>query len=66
MFARTRLEVWDEGHAIGQTHPSKSTPRFRDTSGHCFRGAGVNFSRADLVDSMPNYRGLDSVSMGDC
>lgn len=52
------FRVWDEGHAVGQTHASNPHHVFEIHPAFAFRGPGVSFSRADLVDSMPNYRGF--------
>ena len=51
------FRVWDEGHAVGPTHPSNPHHVFEVHPAWAFRGDGVDFSRVDLVDSMPNYRG---------
>jgi hypothetical protein len=52
------FRVWDEGHAVGQTHPSNPHHVFEIHPAWAFSGDGVDFSRVDLVDSMPNYRGF--------
>jgi len=52
------FRVWDEGHAVGQVHPSNPHHVFEIHPAWAFSGQGVNFSRVDLVDAMPNYRGF--------
>ena len=51
------FRVWDEGHAVGQTALSNPHHVFEIHPAFAFTGNGVNFSRPDLVESMPNYRG---------
>jgi hypothetical protein len=52
------FRVWDEGHAKGAVHPSNPHHVFEVHPAWAFRGAGVSFSRVDLVASMGKYRGF--------
>ena len=51
------FRVWDEGHAVGSVAPSNPHHVFEIHPAWAFTGTGVDFSRVDLVDSMPNYHG---------
>lgn len=51
------FRVWDEGHSGGQVFPSNPHHVFEIHPAWGFSGAGVTFSRKDLVRPMASYSG---------